>query len=71
MLWGKPQGRNGGLGHGMSLLLGCRLHGRVTSRTSEVERGVRLWEEVKLRFMMNLRNGVRDWGGEKASKGLV
>lgn len=56
MLWGQAQGRNGGLGHGTWLLLGCRLCGRVTSGTSEVERGVRLWEGVKLRFMMNLRN---------------
>lgn len=55
----------------MWLLLGCRLRGRVISRTSEVERGMRLWEEVKLRFMMNLRNRVRDWRGDKALRGLV
>lgn len=71
MLWGQAQGRNGGLGHGTWLLLGCRLCGRVTSGTSEVERGVRLWEGVKLRFLMNLRNGVWDWGADKASRGLV
>lgn len=70
MLWGKTQGRNGGLGHGKWLLLGCRLHGRVTSSTTEVERGMRLWEEVKFRLMMNLRNAVRDWGGDTASRGL-
>lgn len=55
----------GGLGHGVSLLLGHTLSGGVAYRTSEVEGGVGLGEDVKLRngvpfrFMMNPRNGVR------------
>lgn len=61
----------------MSLLVGHRLSGGVAYRTSEVEEGMRLWEDgkprngVPFRFMMNPRNGVRGWGEDKASRGLV
>lgn len=58
-------------------MLGCRLRGGMTSRMSDVEGGVRVWKDVKLRnkvpfrFMMSQKNGVRGWGGDKTSGDLV
>lgn len=71
MFRGKAQGRHGSLGHGIWHVLGCKLSGGVTFRTSEIEGGGRLWEQVKLgngmplRFTMKPRNGIRDLEGER------
>lgn len=49
----------------------------MTSRMSDVEGGVRVWEDVKFRnevpfrFMMSQKNGVKGWGGDKTSGDLV